>query len=156
MMLIKRAQKDDSIILSTITYKSKAFWGYDEAQLEKWKKELTITETYIEENATYKLIVGEKIAGYYSLLKVENEPVKLDNLFLLPEYIGKGFGKFLLLDCVNRAKHLGFKRMILDSEPNATGFYENFGFEVYNLLESSIKDRFLPQMELDLDSISDL
>lgn len=40
--------------------------------------------------------------------------------------------------------------MILNSEPNATGFYENFGFEVYNLLESSIEDRFLPQMELDL------
>ncbi|RZK24014.1 MAG: hypothetical protein EOO43_07855 [Flavobacterium sp.] len=65
-------------------------------QLEKWKKELTITETYIEENETYKLIVGEKIAGYYSLLKVENETVKLDNLFLFIQHQSR-----MLRCCIN-------------------------------------------------------
>jgi len=147
-MKIKRARKDDHSILTEITFSGKSFWGYDTDQLEKWRVDLTISENYISENETYKLILDEKTVGYYSILKAYNDIIILDNIFLLPEYIGKGFGRFLMLDCINRAKTLNAKKIVLDAEPSAEKFYRNFGFEIYNHLESSIKGRFLPQMEL--------
>ena len=149
-MIIEKSEKQDHKILSDITYQGKAFWGYEKEQLEKWRNDLTITEHYIENNETFKLVLDSKIIGYYSLLKLENETIKLDNLFLFPKFIGKGFGKILMLDCIKKAKENNIKKIILDSEPNAEHFYKNFGFKVYDKLETSIKNRFLPQMELNL------
>lgn len=150
-MEIQRAHKDDHIILTNITYKGKAHWGYSKSQLEKWQADLTVSPGYIIENDTFKLIFDDKIVGYYAVLQVEDNVLKLDNMFVLPEYIGKGFGKFLLLDAINRAKNNKVKKMILDAEPKAEDFYKKFGFETYTLLESSIKNRFLPQMMLSLE-----
>ena len=148
IMKIEKAQIADSAILTDITYKGKAFWGYSPEQLEKWKNELTISPEYIEKHEAYKLLIGEEIVGYYSFLKMDDGTIKLDDIFLLPEYIGKGYGKILMLDCIEKSKLLFAKRIILDAEPNAEGFYQHFGFETYNRLESSIKGRLLPQMEL--------
>ncbi len=39
-------------------------------------------------------------------------------------------------------------KITLDAEPNAENFYRIFGFETIGQLESSIKDRYLPIMEL--------
>ncbi|MFP9098347.1 GNAT family N-acetyltransferase [Flavobacterium sp. RHBU_24] len=147
-MKIEKAQKEDSAIFTDITYKGKAFWGYSVEQLEQWKNELTISPEYIEKHETYKLLIGEKIIGYYSFWKVDDKTIKLDDIFLLPEYIGKGYGRILMLDCIDKSKLLFVKRIILDAEPNAEGFYKRFGFETYNSLESSIKGRLLPQMAL--------
>ncbi|AYN02731.1 GNAT family N-acetyltransferase [Chryseobacterium sp. 3008163] len=40
------------------------------------------------------------------------------------------------------------KKITLDAEPNAKNFYKTFGFQTVGQLESSIKDRYLPIMEL--------
>ena len=91
-MKIEKANIAENDILSKITKKSKAFWGYSKEQILKWNNNLTITKNYIEKNDVFKLVIENKIIGYYSYLKIENQNVKLDNLFILPEYIGKGYG----------------------------------------------------------------
>lgn len=150
-MKIKRSEKNDNLILSEITFEGKAFWGYEKEQLEKWRNDLTITQDYIENNETFKLIVDNEIIGYYSILKLKNKTIKLDNLFLLPKFIGKGYGKFLLNHCIGKAKENNMKKIILDSDPNAELFYKSFGFKTYNQLKTSIENRFLPQMELNIE-----
>lgn len=150
-MKIEKSDRNDHLILSEITFQGKAFWGYEKEQLEKWRNDLTITEEYIENNETFKLMIEDKIIGYYSVLKLENKTIKLDNLFLLPEFIGKGYGKLLMNHCINRAKEMNMKKIVLDSEPNAELFYQSFGFKVYDKLKTSIENRFLPQMELNIE-----
>ena len=54
IMEILRANSEDHKILTDITIDSKAFWGYSQNQIEIWKDELTISETYINENEVYK------------------------------------------------------------------------------------------------------
>lgn len=149
-MKIEKANINDHFILSEITIDGKAFWGYSKEQLEIWKDDLTITQNYIENNQVFKIIIDNQIIGYYSILKMDNETSKLDNIFLFQKYIGKGFGKVLMEDCLTRVKDSKAKKLILDSEPNAEKFYAKFGFQTYNLLESSIKNRYLPQMKLEL------
>jgi len=51
---------------------------------------------------------------------------------------------------------ISFEYIYLDSDPNAEKFYQNLGFKVVGQLESSIKNRFLPIMELEIEQISTL
>jgi len=147
-MNIQKAKLEDHIHLTEITKKSKAYWGYSEKQIEKWSNNLTITADYIETNSVFNLIDETQIIGYYSYIKLENNQVELDNLFVLPEYIGKGFGTLLMKDFLERMRNEKCKRIILDSEPNAEQFYQKIGFTKIGEFETSIKNRFMPIMEM--------
>ena len=128
-MNIKRANADDNEVLTAITKKSKAHWGYSEEQILKWNDNLTISREYIENNFVFKLVNGNEIIGYYSYIIKQQKNVLLDNLFVLPEYIGKGFRKYLMSDFLDRMKKENFEKITLDSEPNAEEFYLKMGFK---------------------------
>lgn len=149
-MIIEKANITDNEILTTITKKSKAYWGYSEEQIQKWNENLTISQDYIRENNVFKLVENDLIIGYYSYIFENENTVKLDNLFILPVHIGKGFGKYLFLDFLNRMKEEKIERIILDSEPNAESFYSKMGFVKIGEFETSIKNRFMPIMEMKL------
>lgn len=148
---ISKATADDAEILTNITKKSKSHWGYSNEQIESWSSQLTITTNYIETNKIYKLVINDLVVGYYSYVILEENVVQLDNLFVLPEYIGKGLGTFLMNDFLDRCKALKFQKVVLDADPNAENFYKKHGFKTVGQIETSIKDRFLPIMELHLD-----
>ena len=148
-MKIERANIHDDEILSEITKKSKAFWGYSKEQILEWNDNLTISKNYIESNYAFKLLDENTVIGYYSYI-LEKSSVKLDNLFVLPEYIGKGFGKYLVNDFLTRMRNQKIKKIILDSDPNAEEFYLKIGFKKIGEFETSIKNRFMPIMEMNL------
>lgn len=146
-MKIERAIPEDHTLLTVITKKSKAFWGYDEQQMERWNDLLTITSDYILKNETYKLLLENEIIGYYSLLKIDPQTLKIDNLFISPEFIGKGLGKKLMADVFEKAKLNNYTSVVLDSDPNAEGFYSHLGFIKIDQVKTSVKNRFLPVMK---------
>jgi GNAT superfamily N-acetyltransferase len=147
---ILRANPDDHAVLTNITKKSKAYWEYSAWQMEEWSDLLTITEDYIKTNEVYKLSIDHLTVAYYSYINLDETTIILDYLFVLPDYIGKGYGKSLMNDFINKIKKTERKRIILDADPNAQKFYESFGFIKIGQAETSIKDRFLPIMELKL------
>ena len=57
---------------------------------------------------------------------------------MYPEYIGNGNGRWLIRSAIE----------LFQMQINAQKFYEHFEFTKYDDLESSLKNRFLPQMEL--------
>ncbi len=150
MIEITKANTNDYRVLTDITKKSKAYWGYSDEQMKKWSDLLTITEEYIQNNEVYKLIINQSIVAYYSYFEIEKNSVRLDNLFVSPENIGKGYGKLLMNDFILKIKKSEAQRIILDADPNAQKFYESFGFVKIGEIRTSIKDRFLPIMELKL------
>jgi GNAT superfamily N-acetyltransferase len=149
-MVIQKATANDHEILTAITKKSKAFWGYSDEQLEAWSEALTITKVYIETNTVYKLVIEEGIIGYYSFFPEDDNTIKLDNIFLLPEYIGKGFGKMLMDDFLIRIKTTAANSIYLEVDPNAEAFYAKLGFIKVGQIETSIPGRYLPVMELNV------
>jgi predicted GNAT family N-acyltransferase len=54
-------------------------------------------------------------------------------------------------DFLKNSTQLDIDKITLDAEPNAENFYQSFGFETIGQLESSIKDRYLPMMELQIE-----
>lgn len=152
-MITQKANPDDHKILTEITKKSKAYWGYSDEQIEIWSEFLTVTKEYIETKSVYNLIIDDQIVGYYSFFHESENIIKLDNLFVLPDFIGKGFGKMLLNDFFIRLKNIDVEKVILNSEPNAEEFYTKFGFVKVGQIETSIKDRYLPIMELLIEKV---
>ena len=149
-MVLQKATVNDHEILTVITKKSKAYWGYSDAQIEIWLDALTITKAYVEVNQVYKLVIDTEIIGYYAFIHESGQAIKLDNLFVLPEYIGKGFGRLLMDDFLARIPYTGAKMVVLESEPNAENFYAKFGFVKTGRVETSITGRYLPVMLLSL------
>lgn len=149
-MEIVAAEVGDHELLTQLTKKSKAYWGFTKETLLKWDDLLTISKEYIEKNNVVKLLDNGEIIGYYSFFKTEENVLKLDNLFILPEYIGTGLGKILMNNFLDHAKNQGVEKISLDAEPKAEEFYAKFGFITVGKLETLIKDRYLPIMELKL------
>lgn len=147
-MNLERANFNDSEVLTRITKKSKGYWGYSDEQMEIWSASLTISKAYIETKSVFKLLVENEIIGYYSYFGEGNKTVKLDNLFVLPEYIGKGYGQALMLDFLDRMQESGIDTVTLESDPHAEGFYLKYGFTKMGFMETSISDRYLSVMEM--------
>ncbi len=147
-MKIERAIPSDHTTLTAITKRSKAHWGYSREQIEAWDALLTITPEYIIKNETWKLVSGNEMIGYYSLIKTDPKTLKLDNLFILPEFIGKGFGKQLMHDLFEKAISNNYTAIILHADPNAESFYSKFGFVIIGQIETSVPGRSLPEMKI--------
>jgi N-acetylglutamate synthase-like GNAT family acetyltransferase len=149
-MKIVKATPSNSEELTALTIRSKAHWDYSPEQILDWTELLTVSEDYISEASVYMLRDGEQLIGYYALLSLSPDLIKLDNIFIDPPFIGKGFGNRLMIDLFEKAKASGATKMTLDSDPNAEQFYKNWGFKVVGKLETSIQDRYLPIMEMEI------
>ena len=79
-----------------------------------------------------------------------DELIWLDDLWVEPEWIGKGIGSLLFRHAVERARRLGGKRLEWEAEPNAVGFYENLGGRYLRDSEPSVWGRVIPVMGVDL------
>ena len=153
-MTIEKALKKDAQILTDLTMRSKSYWDYGAEQIMSWKDDLTITTDYIDINKVYKLTNKHNIImGYYSYYFLNDAVIKLDNLFIDPPYIGHDFGTLLMNDFLKRIKSFRFEKVTLDADPNAEKFYHKFGFKTVGKLESTIKNRFLPIMEMKINEV---
>ena len=66
----------------------------------------------------------------------------------MPETIGKGLGKALLLASLGRVVRKDLP-ILVEADPNAEAFYKKQGFVTYDKKESFPKGRYLPLMKMD-------
>ena len=144
-MNIKKSEPKHHEVLSDIAKKSKAFWNYPKELMELWDEDLTVSEEYIQNNNVFHSETDGEISGFYTYYP-ENENVRLEHLFIHPKYIGKNVGKLLINDFFERINDENFKKIILDADPNAGGFYEKYGFTTVEKKATKIEGRFLPVM----------
>jgi len=114
--------------------------------MERWAN--NYFKIYRRKPGIYILTATDELIGFYAFKPKNQKVVILDFMFIEPVYIGKGYGKILMNDFFQRVKKMEFEKIILDADPNAERFYERNGFKVTGKLKSSIKDRFLPIMEM--------
>lgn len=141
MMNIRFAQKND---VSTILYFIKAL-----AEYEKLSHEVIATETLLENS-----LFSDKPDAEVILLEIEQDAEKqavgfalffhnystflarkgiyLEDLFVLPQFRGKGYGKALLKHLANLALERNCGRLewsVLDWNKPAIDFYQSLGAE---------------------------
>ena len=108
--MIQKATIKDTDLLTNIALTSKAHWGYSYELIESWRSDLTVTSKMIKDVFVYKFLQNDKTAGFYILNQPIENKIELEMLFILPEFMGKGIGKKLLLHAFTKSRKLHAKK----------------------------------------------
>jgi ribosomal protein S18 acetylase RimI-like enzyme len=148
---IQPALPEQASLLSGIMLMAKAHWGYPEKWMQFWLPQLTISPQYITENETWAAFVDETPVAYYSL-KWDGGELWLDNLWVLPEYMGQGIGGRLFDHAMVRARLKKFSILKIEADPNAQGFYERMGAHKTGEHRGDVDGlrRLIPVLEINL------
>ena len=77
------------------------------------------------------------------------------SIYLLPEYIGKGYGKQLFQRVLEELKQMGFKKIllwVLEDNVRAKQFYEKFGFKQnQRFIDDEIGGKALKEVQYSLE-----
>jgi GNAT superfamily N-acetyltransferase len=151
MIQIRPVNPEEAGALTQIALAAKRHWGYPERWIEIWTPQLTFSPEYFKSNESWAAVNGSRPIAFYTLLEA-NETASIENLWVLPEYMGQGVGKQLFLHAVSIARERGYKRLQLDADPNALGFYERMGMHKAGERHSEVdgQPRILPIMEMSL------
>ena len=146
-MILRPPRLDELPYLSDLCLRSKAVWDYDEAMLDAFKDELTLTEDDLESDV---IIVAEDLRGVAGVAQLsfdETGSSYRDNLFVEPVRLGEGTGKMLYVWACRYAQGSGAKEMVIEADPDAAPFYVHMGAEPAGEAESgSIPGRLLPRL----------
>ena len=148
---IREALPDEASPLSDLALRSKAYWGYSKDFLDACRAELAVDRSRIgsPDYQCFVALLGDSIAGFYTLVKLSADTCELEALFVDPEHIGKGLGRSLIQHATARLSTLGAQRMIIQGDPHATEFYVATGAIQVGTRESgSIPGRELPLFEI--------
>ncbi|MEU3727177.1 GNAT family N-acetyltransferase, partial [Streptomyces sp. NPDC031705] len=132
MAKVRAARAGEAAALTALAMRSKAYWGYDARFLAACAPQLRVREA---ELTARRIVVAEntrgEVLGVASLDDVgeaeEGPAVRLGLLFVEPAAIGLGVGRLLYRDAVRRAAALGRRRLLIDADPLAAGFYRAMG-----------------------------
>ena len=97
---------------------------------------------------------GATIAGTAALMKEHDGVYELAKMGITEKMRGKGFSKLLIATCLNKAKEIGAKRLILFSNhqlQTALKLYEKFGFHHVEVKDSPFETADV-KMELNLET----
>jgi GNAT superfamily N-acetyltransferase len=95
----------------------------------------------------------DKIIGSAALIKEHDGVYELAKMTVIPEYRGKGISKLLIEKCLDKARQLHAKSVILFSNSQlkaALNLYTTYGFKHIELMDSPLKTADV-KMELVLE-----
>ncbi|ARE72899.1 hypothetical protein B6R96_02235 [Streptomyces sp. Sge12] len=127
MVKVRAARPAEAQDLTGLVMRSKAHWGYDAGFLAACAQELRIRAGDMTDR---RIVVAESDLGeVLGVASLEGAPplAVLGLLFVEPSAIGRGVGRLLYRDVLRRAAELGVRRLVIDSDPHATGFYRAMG-----------------------------
>jgi GNAT superfamily N-acetyltransferase len=146
--VVRRALPDEAAKLTALAIRSKEYWAYDAAFMERAALDLEITTQLIEDAAAFVAESGMDVLGFYVLASADGVPM-LRDLWVEPVAIGTGVGARLWAHMLERARLLGYRTVRIQSEPNAEGFYLKMDARRVGFAESTVvKGRMLPLMEI--------
>jgi GNAT superfamily N-acetyltransferase len=144
------AQLDEGARLTELARRAKSHWGYSEEFLEAARADLTIDSDTIRSARIYVVERQRAIIGFYRLLG--NPPRgRLEWMFVEPEALGSGYGRWMWNDAMQRAKAAGFVELRIESDRFAEPFYEAMGAIRIGVAASPVDGAPLPVFKVELE-----
>lgn len=116
----------DATPLDEIALKAKRHWHYPEPWIESWRNDLSVRPESFSAECVFKAVVRNRVTGFYALFE-DGGSLQLEHLWVLPEAMGKGIGRRLFQHSLLQAGTLGHSSILIESDPNAEGFYLRMG-----------------------------
>ena len=148
---IRPARLDESTFITALGLRSKAHWGYSQDFMDACRHQFVLADEIILAGNVFVLEDAGAIQGYSTIEHVDDKTVLLGDLFIEPSAIGKGYGALLWQHIKAEAIQRGYKRLLVESDPNALAFYEKMGMKVCGEKKSSLfEGRVLPLLDMNL------
>ena len=106
-----------------------------------------MTPEDVEANAIRVAVDGDRVLGF-SAVDVGSAPAELLAFWVDPPAIGMGVGRALLQDALVTAAGRGTGGLLVESDPNAEGFYLHHGARRLGERRSVTTKRLLPLLWL--------
>ena len=160
MMEVRRAHPQESEALTALAHASKSYWPYPESWIAAWREQLTLSPSFIAEQAVFAAVEDERVVGCYALTACaeEHDPgdgerhIELEHMWIDPSMIGHGLGRRLFEHAVAEARRRGGQALFIDSDPYAEDFYRHLGAVRIGSTRADIEGvrRELPRLRFDL------
>jgi GNAT superfamily N-acetyltransferase len=150
---IRPARPQEGDRLRQIALAAKAHWGYDEDWVRGWAAQGDFSPEALAARPVLVADLGGRAIGF-AMLIAQGDVCVLDDLWIDPDWIGRGIGTRLFEACAERARDLGATRLEWEAEPNAVGFYERMGGRYLRESAPTELGRTVPDMGLELGESS--
>ncbi len=150
---IRSAVAGDADRLSEIAIISKSYWPYDSEFIEACRGDLRVSSERAAQDGVFVIETNDSVIGFYSFSMSNDGIPEMNNLFVLPESIGKGVGLRLWQHAISYARGRNWKHFEMDADPFAAAkFYFKVGCVKVGETESTVlKGRLLPRLRYVLD-----
>lgn len=142
-MDVRETREDEAEALSDIRVHLKGHWRYSRETLEAWRPAMAVTTYYIRAATVRSIVVDGRLVSFYAL---EEEGGLLDHLWLVPEVIGQGVGRFAFAHATEVAREIGMRTLLIISDADAAGFYLKMGAQKVGEFCSPHQNCTLPKL----------
>jgi GNAT superfamily N-acetyltransferase len=150
MITLRAPRPDEAAILTELCLRSKAVWGYDEAFILACRSELTLAPSAMQSSHFKVAEIDGDLVGM-AQVTIKGDIAELDKLFVEPTHLRSGGGRVLFDWAKNTARQAGATTLVIESDPDASGFYRCMGAVDRGVAPSgSIPGRFIPRLKLAL------
>ena len=146
-LLFRRPRADEAQQLTQIALASKRHWGYPEAWISLWRDGMRITPHTLHTREFWIGCQGQEIVAIYSIRRMDGDSYELEDFWVAPNQIGRGFGKRMFQHLRTRLVQLGAARLKIVSDPHAVPFYKRMGAVPIGTEPSLPPGRTLPVLE---------
>jgi GNAT superfamily N-acetyltransferase len=87
---------------------------------------ISMSPAYVEAHEVWVLVGAGDVMGFHGLIH-RGDVSELDHMWLLPQHIGKGYGRLVFGHAVQRASAAGAVSLEWEAERHAIGFYKRMG-----------------------------
>jgi len=88
---------------------------------------LELSDLAVREGRTRTAVAGHRVVGFATWLRI-GDGIELEDLFVDPEWMGRGAGRALVDDLVAMARSRGIRRIEVTANQHARAFYAKVGF----------------------------
>lgn len=101
-------------------------------------------KTSVENSLNFAILHGDKLVGYARIISDYATIAYLGDVFILPEYRGRGLSRWMMEQVMSHPALQGLRRWILGTR-DAHGLYEKFGWTPI-----AKPDRFMERFDPDI------
>src|SRR4029078_2938518 len=121
-MRVRRGPEADFERLREIAIEAKAHWGYERARVEEWALAGDFEPESLRSRLLYVAEAGGRPVGWAALIP-GGEVAWLEDLWVDPEWIGKGLGRQLFERAADEARLGGARRPGREGEASGSACY---------------------------------
>ena len=143
---LRLARDDERALLDDICFRAKAHWGYDAAFMESVRDQIRVSPEAIALGLVWvALDAAEKPCAVMQIDRIDRRAADLALMFVAPEAMRGGHGRALFEKACEIARAMQVAHLLIDSDPQAAGFYAAMGCTRTGAEPTGYQGRLLPR-----------